>query len=497
MPASQSNNIMSGPNNQLTSNTSNLTTQRSNAHPTGNGEFNHDIGPPSTFASTILPRMTDRDRMEIGLENSDHAIDPSNQTGQSTSPTAARNRTLNGTSGEPQEPLYLANFTSRRENVHSQGRDSTPSASMDEFFRISWDATVRVPADTPNTRTPNNTPQQSDAPRTVNGEGNGRDHRAEENASNNASHDQPTPTNIDRYLHDVSAEENRRLEETTNSRNNEPLVCMSEFWTLSSNGFDPFHTDSSESPVAAVTENPVLFGAPQTNHSNPQADNFGNFGVFNVASFGNTTPATHRVTNERVPNRDRQARRNISNSTLGEEERPTRLSDYLPQDDPATQEQWHNAWMTALSGHASDPIRHPDTLLPNGDVENCNALAQGSLDDVPLVYMSDLQSRTPSRERLAGLVLYSEYSEDEASSTAPGEETTAGSQANPTNPIRRRHLTPLADNDPSSTRVANGGVRNHNRRAVRPVESLRRTTSEENRIFWREFNDPENDTGST
>jgi hypothetical protein len=83
----------------------------------------------------------------------------------------------------------------------------------------------------------------------------------------------------------MSAEESRGLEEAIDFQNNEPLVCMSEYWTLSPNGFDPFRTDSSESPLAAVTENPALFGALQTNHFNPQADNLGNLGVFNVTSF--------------------------------------------------------------------------------------------------------------------------------------------------------------------------------------------------------------------
>ncbi|KAF1980439.1 hypothetical protein BU23DRAFT_548593, partial [Bimuria novae-zelandiae CBS 107.79] len=347
------------------------------------------------------------------------------------------------------------------EDVNSQGRDSTPSASM-------------LSADTSNSRTPNNTPQD-------NAEGDRRDHRAE--ASNIASYDQPTPTNLDNHLRDWSADESRLLEEAIHSQNDQPSACMSESWTFSPNGFDLFHTDSSEPPVAAVTENPASLGAPQTNHFNLQADNSSNSGVFNVTPFGNTTPATHTVTNGSVPNYNRQAGRNMSDSTLREEERPTRLSDFLPQADPATQEQWQDAWTAALSGHASDPC-------------NGNARARDSLGDVASVDGSGLQLGTPTNGMLTVLENFSQYPEDEASS-ASGEDTTAGSQANPTNPTRRRRLIPLANNDPNSTRVANGRPDNHGHRALRYGGSLRRMTSEESRAFWREFSDSENDRGPT
>ncbi|KAL5375090.1 hypothetical protein PMIN06_012292 [Paraphaeosphaeria minitans] len=419
--------------NASTSETSNPTSQRGNASPTGNGEVNHGNGArePSTPARSILLEMTDRNRMELGLEDFDSVTDPSDQTGQSTSPTAARNRTPNGTTGNPQEPQD-------------------------------------------------------------NAEGDRRDHRAE--TSNIASYDQPTPTNLDNYLRNLSAGESRLLEEAIHSQNDGPSACMSEFWTYSRNGFDLFHTDSSEPPVAAVTENPALLGAPQTNHFNPQADNSSNSGIFNVTTFDNNTPATHRVTNGSVPNHNRQAGRNISDSTLREEERPTRLSDFLPQADRATQEQWPDAWTAALSGHAS-AVRRPETPLPTGDVEN-DARAQDNVDDVASVYVSDLQLGTTTNGMLAVLATFSQHPEDEASS-ASGEDTTVGSQANPTNPTRRRRLMPLANNNPNSTRVANGRVDNHDRRTLRHVGSLRRMTSEENRAFWREFSDSENDGGST
>ncbi|KAF1970872.1 hypothetical protein BU23DRAFT_600616 [Bimuria novae-zelandiae CBS 107.79] len=466
---------MTNPNSRPTS-TSNPTSQRgNNASPTGNGQVNHGNGARehSTLARSVLPEMTDRDRAELGLQGFDSATDPSDQTGQSTSPTAARNGTPNGTSGNPQEPLYLVNLMSRGEDVNSQGRDSTPSASM-------------VSADTSNSRTPNNTPQD-------NAEGDRRDHRAER--STIASYDQLTPANLNNHLRDCSADESRLSEEAIHSQNDEPSACMSEFWTYSRNGFDTFHTNSSEPPVVAVTENPALLGAPQTNHFNPQADDSSNPGVFNVTPFGNNTPATHTVTNGSVPNHNHQAGSNISDSTLREEERPTRLSDFLLQADPATQEQWQDEWTAALSGHASDPVRRPETPLPTGNVENGNARAQDSLGDVASVDVSGLQLGTPTNGMLAVLETFSQYPEDEANS-ASGEDTTAGSQANPTNPTRRRFLIPLADNNPNSTRVANGRVDNHDRRTLH-VGSLRRMTSEENRAFWREFSDSENDRGST
>ncbi|KAF2240283.1 hypothetical protein BU26DRAFT_589624 [Trematosphaeria pertusa] len=126
----------------------------------------------------------------------------------------------------------------------------------------------------------------------------------------------------------------------------------------------------------------------------------------------NTTPASHRVTNGNVPNR----------------------------------------------GHASDPMRRLDTPLPTGDVvENSNAR---SLDDEPSVYVSDLQLGTPTEEMLAMLAPLSHYSEDEASSAALGEDTTASSQADPTTLTSRRY-----------------------RRAVRRVGSLRQMTPEEIRTF--------------
>ncbi|KAF1963894.1 hypothetical protein BU23DRAFT_638901 [Bimuria novae-zelandiae CBS 107.79] len=454
---------MTNPNSRPTSTLNSISQRGNNASPTGNGEVNHGNGArePSTPASSVLPEMTDRDRAELGLEGFDSATDPSDQTGQSTSPTAVRNSTPDGTSGNPQEPLYLVNLISNGEGVNSQGQDNTRSVSM-------------VSANTSNSRTPNNTPQD-------NAEGDGRDHRAE--TSNMASYDQPTPTNLDNYLRNLSAGESRL---SIHSQNDEPSACMSEFWTYSRNGFDLFHTDSSEHPVAAVTENPALLGAPQTNHFNPQADNSSNSGIFNVTPFDNNTPATHTVTNGSVPNHNRQAGRNISDSTLREEERPTRLSDFLPQADLATQEQWQDAWTAALSGHASDPVRRPETPLPTGDVEN-DARAQDNVDDV---------AGTPTNGMLAVLATFSQYPEDEASS-ASGEDTTVGSQANPTNPTRRRRLIPLADNNPNSTRVANGRVENHDRRTLRHVGSLRQMTSEENRAFWREFSDSENDRGST
>ncbi|KAF1973274.1 hypothetical protein BU23DRAFT_554254 [Bimuria novae-zelandiae CBS 107.79] len=362
---------------------------------------------------------------------------------------------------------------SRGEDVNGQGRDSTPSASM-------------VSADTSNSRTLNNTPHD-------NAEGDRRDYRAE--ASNIASYDQPTPTNLNNHLRDWSADESPLLEEAIRSQNNEPSACMSEFWTYSRNGFDNFHTNSSEPPVLTVTENPALLGAPQTNHFNPQADDSSNLGVFNVTPFGNNTPATHTVTNGSVPNHNRQDGRNISDSTL-REERPTRLGDFLPQADPATQEQWQDAWTAALSGHASDPVRRPETPLPTGNVENGNARAQDSLGDVASVDGSGLQLGTPTNGMLAVLETFSQYPEDETSS-ASGEDTTAGSQANLTNTTRRRRLIPLADNDPNSTRAANGRPDNHGHRALRYGGSLRRMTSEENRAFWREFSDSENDRGPT
>ena len=87
------------------------------------------------------------------------------------------------------------------------------------------------------------------------------------------------------------------------------------------------------------------------------------------------------------------------------------------------------------------------TATPTGEIENGNAGARGSLGDIPLVDVGSL------------------------------------------NPIERRQNTPLADSDPD--------VRNHNRRAPRPVSSLRRMTSEEKRRFWRESSDLENESGST
>lgn len=117
---------------------------------------------------------------------------------------------------------------------------------------------------------------------------------------------------------------------------------------------------------------PRLANAPQMNHFNPQADNSSNSGVFNVTPFGNTPPPTATVTNGSDPNHNRQAGR--------EEERPTCLSDVLPQADPATQEQLQNAWTAALSSQASDPMHRPETPLPTGNVEDGNARAPCECD---------------------------------------------------------------------------------------------------------------------
>jgi hypothetical protein len=137
-------------------------------------------------------------------------------------------------------------------------------------------------------------------------------------------------------------------------------------------------------------------------------------------------------------------------------------------------------------------MHRPETPLPTGDVEDGNARAQ----DVPAVSVSNLDLGPPTSGILAALVHLSQYPEDDASS-ASGEDTAAGSQANPTNPIRRRRPVPLADNDSNSTMVANRHPDNHGHRALRRGGSLRRLASEENRAFWREFSDSENDRGST
>jgi len=144
----------------------------------------------------------------------------------------------------------------------------------------------------------------------------------------------------------------------------------------------------------------------------PQADHS------NRTPFSNSPPATHTVTNGTI-----------------EEESAASLSNYLPRADPATQEQWKIAWRARLSGHAT-PMRPPDTPLPTG--ENGNAEARSSLGDIPSVYVSRLRLGTPPGEMYAVLAGFSQYPEVETSSAAPGENTVAGSQANPTDSRGRR-----------------------------------------------------------
>jgi hypothetical protein len=56
------------------------------------------------------------------------------------------------------------------------------------------------------------------APRTVNGEGDRRDHEAEKNAPDNASHNQHTATPASNFLPDMSPEEQRRMENLINAQ---------------------------------------------------------------------------------------------------------------------------------------------------------------------------------------------------------------------------------------------------------------------------------------
>lgn len=327
----------------------------------------------------------------------------------------------------------ISSLNQRREDANSQGLESTHFASG---------GTVRAHA---NSRTPNNTPQ-------VNGESDIRDHRA--GVFNSVSHDQPAATNI-----------SRALAEAFHDQNAEPSVCISEFMTYST-GWDLFHNNSSGIPPTTAAENPAFLSAPQINHFNAQADH--------------SPLATYTATN----------------STSGEEA-PAHLSGYLPQVDSATQEQHELAWAAEPPGLASNPIRRPDTPLPTSEIEYGNAEARGSPNDIPSVYVSSLRLRTPTGDMNAVLAGSSQYSEDEASSAALGEDTVTGSQANPTNPRTRHRITPLADSNPNATGVANEGVRNHNRRAPRPVPSLRQMTSGEHRAFWAEFSNPENNSRST
>ncbi|KAF1979393.1 hypothetical protein BU23DRAFT_563578 [Bimuria novae-zelandiae CBS 107.79] len=185
----------------------------------------------------------------------------------------------------------------------------------------------------------------------------------------------------------------------------EPSANMAEFWTFSTDGFDPFYTDSSATPQAAAAENPAVS-----------------------------------------------------------------LSDLLPEEDPAIQEQPQNAWATAICEHASHPRRHLNTPLLAGDgAENGNA---PSLDDLP-VHVSNLRLGTPTEERLAVLAQFSDYPEDDASNAALGEDSTASSQRDATTLTRRR-----------------------NRGAARRG-MLTRTTSEANQAFWHQFSGSENDREST
>ncbi|KAF1359117.1 hypothetical protein EJ07DRAFT_156040 [Lizonia empirigonia] len=141
--------------------------------------------------------------------------------------------------------------------------------------------------------------------------------------------------------------------------------------------FSQHHEDEASS--AAPSEGPFHIDSSEINHANLQTDNSGrsgnsgNSGVFGVTPFGNTALATHRVANGSAPIHDLQAGRNTSDSTLKEEELPTRLSNYLPQEDITTREPWHNTWMAAPFGYASNAMNRQDTPLPTGNVVECES----------------------------------------------------------------------------------------------------------------------------
>jgi hypothetical protein len=128
---------------------------------------------------------------------------------------------------------------------------------------------------------------------------------------------------------------------------------------------------------------------------------------------------------------------------LREEDQPNRLSDYLPQADPAAQQHWRNEF------EASYPTPLNTPLSAGDGVENGNARAQRSLVHQTSAHMRNLQLGTQPED----------YSEGEASGAAPGEETTATRQANLT-------TTP-----------------GRNRRAIRRVGPLRRMNAEETEVF--------------
>jgi len=114
------------------------------------------------------------------------------------------------------------------------------------------------------------------------------------------------------------------------------------------------------------------------------------------------------------------------NSAPGEDDQPTRLSGFLPQEDPATLKQWQNMWN-------SDPVRRQNTPIPT-------PTPLERVDDLPSVYLSNLRLGPPTEaQRAAYALFFDNSSEYKAGSTAPGEETTASNQANRLAPAPRRN----------------------------------------------------------
>ena len=412
-------------------------------------------GQPST------PQHSEQQEPSDG-NNQTHDISTSDPPNASSSPTTAPATTNAGIPGDsnqrladnahelevPVIPVTTSNDASQQREIDYGILDDARPTRYGEVYHGDSTWSISTSALMPNgivqahgdtySRTPNNNPQ-------VNGEGDIRDRRA--GMLNNTSHNQPNWTH----------EESRALARAFHSQNIEPSVSISEFTTYSPDGWNLFHNDSSGNPLATTVENPALLSAPPVNHFNPQPDHR------NRTPFNNSPPGTHTVTN-----------------STSEEESPAVLSDYLPQMDPATQEQHEVAWTAA-----SSPMRRRDTLLPTRVIESGNAEARGGLGNIPLVGVGSLPPGTSTRETNGVFERFPQYPGDEASSAAPGED-----------PIGRRRITPLANSDPTSPGTTDGGVRSHNRRAPRPVPSIPRTTSAENRTFWAESSDPENDNGS-
>ncbi|KAF2462947.1 uncharacterized protein BDR25DRAFT_347512 [Lindgomyces ingoldianus] len=304
-----------------------------------------------------------------------------------------------GTSNTSQLPPQqgINNGSSQTQNGHSPQNgiadtSDPPSASIREFMEFSANREI--------------VELHNAIVRGAQPNGGGETHPAGESASNVSTFSADPYGNIERQELGLPASTGEALQ-------NIPTASMADYMT-----------DQTNMDILSVDSIP----------SNELAASMGSLRI--VQRDGHTTSYT--ITN--------------GNSTSREDNQPTRLRGYLPQEDPATQHQWQSEW-------TSDPVRHQNTPLPT-------PTSPVREDDLPSVYLTDLRLGSRTEERLAAYAhFFGDSSEHEAS-----EEIAASNQAD---------LTPVPR-------------RNPRRRGLARRASLRRTT-EADQEFWHECNGPVND----